>query len=69
MSKTADAFGGSLENRARFALEIFRKIKENLSTHLAIGIRFNGQIILRGVFFLRRAGCWPPCLKKPEWIF
>jgi 2,4-dienoyl-CoA reductase-like NADH-dependent reductase (Old Yellow Enzyme family)/thioredoxin reductase len=55
VNKRRDDFGGSLENRARFALEIFRKIKKNLSTRLAIGIRFNGQDYVEGGLLLEES--------------
>ncbi|MBI5605166.1 MAG: FAD-dependent oxidoreductase [Deltaproteobacteria bacterium] len=47
VNKRQDAFGGTLENRARFALEIFKRIKKNLSSKVAIGIRMNGQDFIK----------------------
>jgi 2,4-dienoyl-CoA reductase-like NADH-dependent reductase (Old Yellow Enzyme family)/NADPH-dependent glutamate synthase beta subunit-like oxidoreductase len=64
VNKRRDDFGGSLENRARFALEIFRKIKKTLSTRLAIGIRFNGQDYVEGGLLLEESRLLAPMFEK-----
>ena len=51
-----DEYGGSLENRARFALEIFNKIRKKISSTLAVGIRMNGQDFLEGGLSSEEAG-------------
>ena len=64
VNKRRDDFGGSLENRARFALEIFRKIKKTLSSRLAIGIRFNGQDYVAGGLLLEESRLLGPMFEK-----
>ena len=41
-NKRQDRYGGSLENRARFACEIIRTIKERVGQDFPVGIRLNG---------------------------
>lgn len=41
-NKRRDSYGGSLENRARFACEIIRAIKERVGQDFAVSIRVNG---------------------------
>lgn len=41
-NKRQDRYGGSLENRARFACEIIREIREREGQEFPVGIRLNG---------------------------
>ena len=36
-----DAYGGSLENRARFAVEVLTAVREEIGSDMALGVRFN----------------------------
>ncbi|MEY9212177.1 FAD-dependent oxidoreductase [Thermobifida halotolerans] len=36
-----DAYGGSLENRARFAVEVLTAVREEIGDSMALGVRFN----------------------------
>jgi len=45
-----DQWGGSLENRARFALEIYRNIREKVGADYPIGIKINSADFQRGAF-------------------
>lgn len=41
-NKRKDDYGGRLENRMRFLLEVFRKVKDNLGKH-PVSVRLNGE--------------------------
>jgi 2,4-dienoyl-CoA reductase (NADPH2) len=41
-NKRTDAYGGSIENRARFAMEVIREIKKRLGTDFPVSIIMNG---------------------------
>lgn len=43
-----DEYGGSLENRMRFPLEIFKAVREAWPAHKPAGVRFNGTDWLEG---------------------
>ncbi|WP_229428727.1 NADH:flavin oxidoreductase/NADH oxidase [Microvirga pudoricolor] len=43
-----DEYGGSLENRMRFPLEIFKAVREAWPDHKPAGVRFNGSDWLEG---------------------
>lgn len=45
-----DQWGGSLENRARFVLEIYRNIRKKVGIHFPIGIKINSADFQRGGF-------------------
>jgi 2,4-dienoyl-CoA reductase-like NADH-dependent reductase (Old Yellow Enzyme family) len=45
-----DKWGGSLENRARFAIEIYRNIREKVGPEFPIGIKINSADFQRGAF-------------------
>jgi 2,4-dienoyl-CoA reductase-like NADH-dependent reductase (Old Yellow Enzyme family) len=45
-----DKWGGSLENRARFALEIYRNIRSKVGANFPIGIKINSADFQRGAF-------------------
>jgi 2,4-dienoyl-CoA reductase-like NADH-dependent reductase (Old Yellow Enzyme family) len=45
-----DKWGGSLENRARFALEIYRNIRKKVGAEYPIGIKINSADFQRGAF-------------------
>jgi 2,4-dienoyl-CoA reductase-like NADH-dependent reductase (Old Yellow Enzyme family) len=45
-----DKWGGSLENRARFALEIYRNMRKKVGADFPIGIKINSADFQRGAF-------------------
>ena len=45
-----DQWGGSLENRARFALEIYRNMRKKVGAGFPIGIKINSADFQRGAF-------------------
>ncbi|UAM99886.1 NADH:flavin oxidoreductase/NADH oxidase family protein [Polaribacter litorisediminis] len=45
-----DQWGGSLENRARFAIEIYRNIRTKVGPSFPIGIKINSADFQRGAF-------------------
>jgi 2,4-dienoyl-CoA reductase-like NADH-dependent reductase (Old Yellow Enzyme family) len=45
-----DQWGGSLENRARFAIEIYRNIRQKVGPTFPIGIKINSADFQRGAF-------------------
>ncbi|MEW6186562.1 MAG: FAD-dependent oxidoreductase [Thermodesulfobacteriota bacterium] len=63
-NKRQDEYGGSLENRSRLALEIFKKIRKNTSPHWPIGIRFNGQDYIDEGLLLQETRLLAPLLEK-----
>ncbi|AAZ55341.1 FAD-dependent oxidoreductase [Thermobifida fusca] len=40
-NQRTDAYGGSLENRARFAVEVLTAVREEIGSDMALGVRFN----------------------------
>ena len=50
VNQRKDQWGGSLQNRARFVLEIYRKIREKVGEHFPIGIKINSADFQRGGF-------------------
>ncbi len=48
-NKRTDAYGGSIENRARFAMEIIREIKKRLGNDFPVSIIMNGIEIGQGI--------------------
>ncbi len=47
-NRRIDEYGGSLENRARFLLNIVRKIKTRVGPEAALGARFSGDEMMPG---------------------
>ncbi len=47
-NKRTDAYGGSLENRARFPLEVLQDIRETVGDDFVIGIRLSGDEMQKG---------------------
>ncbi|MEZ5002787.1 MAG: NADH:flavin oxidoreductase/NADH oxidase family protein [Chitinophagales bacterium] len=45
-----DQWGGSLENRARFAVEIYKRIREKVGNDYPVGIKINSADFQRGGF-------------------
>lgn len=45
-----DQWGGSLENRARFVLEVYREIRQQVGTDYPVGIKINSADFQRGGF-------------------
>ncbi len=47
-NKRTDDYGGSIENRMRFGLEVIKKVREAVGPHQAIGIRIAGNDFMDG---------------------
>ena len=48
MNKRADEFGGSLENRLRFPLELIKRVREAVGDDYPIGMRISGEEFVEG---------------------
>ncbi|MBI2831173.1 MAG: FAD-dependent oxidoreductase [Chloroflexi bacterium] len=48
MNKRTDEFGGSLENRLRFPLEILKRVKEVVGNDFPVGMRFSVEEFAKG---------------------
>ena len=48
-NKRTDAYGGSVENRARFAMEVIREIKKRAGTDFPVSVIMNGIEIGQGI--------------------
>lgn len=49
-NRRSDRWGGSTENRARFVLEVIRRVREAVSPGFAVGIKLNSADFQRGGF-------------------
>ncbi|MBU1168028.1 MAG: NADH:flavin oxidoreductase/NADH oxidase family protein [Proteobacteria bacterium] len=49
-NRRADAWGGSIENRMRFVMEIYRAIRQEVGPDFPVGIKLNSADFLRGGF-------------------
>jgi dimethylglycine catabolism A len=47
-NKRTDGYGGSLENRARFGMEVFTAIRERVGDDFVVGLRMAGDELMRG---------------------
>lgn len=47
-NKRTDKYGGSTENRAKFALEIIEKVREKVGRNFIVGIRISGDEFVSG---------------------
>jgi len=47
-NRRTDAYGGSIENRMRFGLEIIREVRKTIGEDLALGIRIAGNDFMEG---------------------
>ena len=47
-NKRTDAYGGSLENRMRFPLEVFKAVREAFPSGLPVGVRISGSDWVEG---------------------
>lgn len=47
-NKRTDEYGGSLENRARFALNILKKVRAKVGSRFLVGIRLSGEEKVEG---------------------
>lgn len=47
-NKRTDEYGGTLENRMRFGLEVIRKVREAVGDEVALGIRIAGNDFMEG---------------------
>ncbi|MBI2910035.1 MAG: FAD-dependent oxidoreductase [Chloroflexi bacterium] len=55
MNKRTDEFGGSLENRMRFPIELIERIKQRVGPGYPIGIRISGEEFLDGGVTLKES--------------
>lgn len=49
-NRRTDAWGGSLENRMRFAVEVYRAIRRQVGDRVPVGIKLNSADFMRGGF-------------------
>ena len=61
-NKRTDQYGGDLENRLRFSLEVVDAVKEAVGTDFPIGMRFLADDLLPGGFGLEDARVLARCL-------
>ncbi|MHA1395552.1 MAG: oxidoreductase [Promethearchaeota archaeon] len=54
-NKRTDEYGGSLENRMRFLLEVFDEVKSKVSENFIISLRMNGSDYIEGGFEIEEA--------------
>ena len=47
-NKRTDQYGGSFENRARFALEVIKEVREQVGPDFTVGIRISGDEFVEG---------------------
>lgn len=47
-NKRSDDYGGTIESRMRFGLEVIRKVRETIGPELALGIRIAGNDFMEG---------------------
>ena len=57
-----DAWGGSLENRARFLLETLRAVRKAVGADFPVGVKLNSDDFRRGGF------AFEDCLQLVEWL-
>lgn len=63
-NKRADEYGGSLENRMRFPLELIDAIRDALGSDLALGMRVNADEFVEGGYTLEDFLKMAPILEK-----
>ena len=49
-NRRTDQWGGPLENRARFVLEVYREIRKQVGPNYPVGIKINSADFQRGGF-------------------
>ena len=59
-----DAYGGSLENRLRFAREIIRTVREQVGRNGIVGLRLSGDE--HAPWRYARRACGEPCTRQPR---
>ncbi|CAB3629246.1 MAG: NADH:flavin oxidoreductase/NADH oxidase [Achromobacter sp.] len=59
-----DAYGGSLENRMRFPLEVFRAVREVTPASVALGVRVSATDWVEGGWDLAQTEAFAACLKE-----
>src|SRR5439155_5373979 len=47
-NKRTDKYGGTVENRLRFLIEVLQKISDSIGDQLAVGVRLIGDEMLAG---------------------
>ncbi|GIS88450.1 MAG: hypothetical protein CM1200mP18_11600 [Gammaproteobacteria bacterium] len=63
MNYRTDRYGGSLENRMRFGLEVLEAIRHDIGEDYVVGIRMSGDEMLRGG--LNQDDCTPSPKSMP----
>lgn len=63
-NRREDAYGGSLENRLRFPLEIFEVVRANFSAHKPVGVRISATDWVEGGWDIEQSAVYAAELKK-----
>src|SRR5690606_17257589 len=63
-NRREDAYGGSLENRMRFPLEIFDVIRNNVSADKPVGVRVSATDWVEGGWDLNQTVAFAQALKQ-----
>lgn len=63
-NRREDAYGGSLENRLRFPLEIFEVVRANFSAHKPVGVRISATDWVEGGWDIEQSAVYAGELKK-----
>jgi 2,4-dienoyl-CoA reductase-like NADH-dependent reductase (Old Yellow Enzyme family) len=61
-NRRTDAWGGSLENRARFLLEVVRAVRRSVGRDFPLAVKLNSDDFRKGGF------SHPECLKVARWL-
>ncbi|MBI4334579.1 MAG: FAD-dependent oxidoreductase [Chloroflexi bacterium] len=61
-NRRTDEYGGSLGNRARFAIQVVRAVREEIGPDMPIAFRINGSDHMAGGFTLEEAAAVAPAL-------
>jgi 2,4-dienoyl-CoA reductase-like NADH-dependent reductase (Old Yellow Enzyme family) len=61
-NQRGDAWGGSLENRARFVLETVRAVRQSVGTQFPIGVKLNSSDFQKGAF------SFVDCIQVAQWL-
>ena len=65
-NRRTDNYGGSLENRSRFAIEVYKKVRENVGNDYPVLIKLNGSDNLEGGVSLRTQPILPSSFQN--WV-
>ena len=60
VNRRTDGYGGSLENRARFGLEVLEEVRRRVGDDFLVGFRMMGDELKEGGCSIRRTALlWP----------